>query len=83
MRYCLKRSPHLFNSRLLVYSFIMKTLPIVNATKIPCEEHRKLEPFVVYCLVVSGLDKILQHKRNVTLKQNLITFFVKNMLRKG
>ena len=35
----------------------MKTLPIVNATKIPCEEHRKLEPFVGHCFVVSGLDK--------------------------
>ena len=61
----------------------MKTLPIVNATKIPCEEQRKLEPFVVYCFVVSGLDKILLHKRNVTSKQNLIPFFVKNVLCKG
>ena len=50
---------HLFNSSLLVYSFIVKTIPIFNTTKIPCGEHRKLEPFVGYCLIVSWLDKIL------------------------
>ena len=33
----------------LGYSFIVKTIPIFNATKIPCGEHRKFEPFVGYC----------------------------------
>ena len=53
----------------------MKTIPILNATKIPRGEHRKLESFGGYCFVVSRSDKILLHKRNFALKQNAIIFF--------
>ena len=41
------------NSSFLVYSFIVKTIQIFNATKIPCGEQRKLEPFSGFCFVAS------------------------------
>ena len=41
------------NSGLLVYSFLVKTILIFNATEILCGEHRKFELFVGYCFVVS------------------------------
>ena len=54
----------------------MKTI-IFNATEISCGEHRKFKPLVGYCFAVSRLDEILQHKRNVALKQIIIIFFSK------
>ena len=48
-----------FNSSLLVYSFIMKTIPTFYVTKVQCGKQRKFELFVGYCFVVSQLDEIL------------------------
>ena len=70
----------LFNSSLLVYSFVVKTIIIFNAIEIPRGEHRRFEPFGGYCLAVSRLDEILLHKRNIALKQTIVIFFLKNML---
>ena len=60
----------------------MKTILIFNATEISCGEHRKFKPFVGYCFAVLRLDEILQHKRNIALKQTIIImiFFQKHVV---